>query len=72
MFCEYDNLYYLCVLVRWRNGRAQAVDEKLSNGKNGYLIYRFESCPDYKDIYLRIELAIRNSTERVTPSERSP
>jgi hypothetical protein len=34
--------------------------------------YRFESCPDYKDIYLRIVLAIRNSTERVTPSERSP
>ena len=47
MFCEYDNLYYLCIIVRWRNGRAQAVDEKLSNGKNGYLIYRFESCPDY-------------------------
>ena len=34
--------------------------------------HRFESCPDYKDIYLRIVLAIRNSTERVIPSERSP
>jgi len=34
----------------------KSVDEKLSNGKNGYLIYRFKSCPDYKKIKIMKKL----------------
>ena len=48
IFCGFNNLYYLCCYSQVAElVDAQAVDEKLSNGKNGYLIHRFESCPDY-------------------------
>ena len=76
MICEYDNLYYLCVIVRWRNW----FDSKLNNGLcRDMVINRFDSCPDYKDIngvyshlgnYVMVKILMMSLYSQVAELER--